>query len=129
MKDKYVLDSSIWISIERGDKNIIKIAEPMIQRNEVCLVDVIEAEVLRGTVSKNDYQKLSHAFSFFTRLTTSWDQVALLAFKIAKKGFMPPLIDIYIANAVVENNKTLISQDKHFFYIQKVVPLKLVLVK
>ncbi len=129
MKDKYVLDSSVWISIERGDTNVLKLVEPMILKNEVCLVDVIAAEVLRGALSINDYRKLHHSFSFFTKLTTDWDRVALMAFQIARKGFMPPLIDVYIANAVVENNKTLVSQDKHFCYIKKVVPLKLMLVK
>lgn len=129
MRDKYVLDSSVWISMERGDAGILRVVEPMIQKNEVCLVDVIKAEVLRGALSAKGYRKLHHAFSFFTELGISWDRVASMAFKIARKGFMPPLIDIYIAAAVIENGKVLVSQDRHFRLIQKAVPLRLILLK
>ena len=127
MKDKYVFDSSVWIALERGDKRVLKIAEPMIRKNQVCLVDVIEAEVLRGARSNKDYNKLSEAFSYFSSLSTSWGRVAKLAFRVAKKGFMPPLIDLYIASAVLENKRVLCTQDKHFQHIKKVVPLKLIM--
>lgn len=129
MKDKYVLDSSVWIALERNDKKILKIVEPLIKKNQVCLVDVIEAEVLRGAVSQKDFEKILDAFSCFTKLTANWSDVGRLAFNIAKKGFMPPLIDIYISTAVLANKKVLITQDKHFLHIKKVLSLQVVVIQ
>ena len=55
MKDKYVLDSCLWIEIERKNKGVLSEVQPLINRNEVCLVDVIVAEVLRGVKTRKDY--------------------------------------------------------------------------
>src|SRR3990167_8987418 len=122
MKDKYVLDSCLWIEIERKNKGVLSEAQPLINRNEVCLVDVIVAEVLRGVKTRKDYLKLKDAFSHFVQLSTSWDRVAKLAFQVSRKGFQPPLVDLYIAQCVLENGKTLLTQDKHFLEITKVHP-------
>lgn len=127
MKDRYVLDSSIWISLERGEKKVKQLVEPLIQKNQVCLVDVIEAEVLRGAVSQKDYNTLKEAFSYFEKLTTNWNSVAEIAFLMGRKGYMPPLIDVYIANAVMENKKTLVTHDKHFLHIEKILKIKLLM--
>lgn len=120
MKDRYALDSCIWIEIERGNPKILSAVQPLIDKNEVCLVDVIVAEVLRGTKTRKDYLKLKEAFSHFVQLSTTWEEVAELAFEVSRKGFQPPLIDLYIAQCVLENGKTLITQDKHFPQIAKV---------
>lgn len=128
MKDKFVLDSSVWISLERSDFAIQKIVGPMISNNQICLVDIITAEVLRGVLTKKDFDKLSNAFSSFTTISTDWHRVAELAFRVAKKGFMPPLVDIYIAQSVFENKKTLVTQDKHFKDIQKSILLDIMFV-
>ena len=120
MTDKYVLDSSIWIEIERKNPVVMEIVNPHIEKNEVCLVDVIVAEVLRGTKTRKDFVKLKNDFSFFNCLTASWTEVADLAFRVSRKGHHPPLIDLYIAHCVRQNRKTLITQDKHFSQIAAV---------
>ena len=125
MKDRYVFDSSIWIEMERGNHSILQFAEPILRKNQVCLVDVIAVEVLRGTRSRRDFQKLKAAFADFVQLTTRWEAVAELAFKMARSGFQPPLIDLYIAQAVMENRKILVTQDKHFKQMASRIPLKI----
>lgn len=124
MKDKFVFDSSIWIEIERKNQKILQMAEPLIQKNQVCLIDVIIVELLRGTRSKKDFNNLKRTFLDFNVLSTTWDLVAELAFTLGRKGVNPPLIDIYIAQCVMENNRTLITQDKHFAQINSVRPLE-----
>jgi predicted nucleic acid-binding protein len=127
MKDKYVLDSSVWIEIERKNPTVISLTQPWIDKNEICIVDVTIAEILRGAKTRRDFQLLNAAFNDFPRISTDWDAVADLAFRVAKKGFHPPLIDLYIAQSVWENNKTLVSHDRHFQHIAKVCPLKFIL--
>lgn len=126
-KDKYVLDSSIWVEIHRNNQKILTIVQPLIDRSEICMVDVITAEVLRGARGPKDYQRLKQIFSDFPEIQTHWDAVAKLAFRMAQKGFHPPLIDLYIAQTSREQGKTLITQDKHFPQIAKIQPFPIVL--
>lgn len=125
MKDKYILDSSVWIQLERGAKAVCEAVIPLIQNNRVALVDVIVAEVLRGTKTRKDFQTLKEAFLNFRWLKTSWDNTAKLAFDMAQKGYHPPLVDLYIAQCVMENKGILITQDKHFSQIARFNPLKM----
>lgn len=120
MKDRYVLDSCIWIDIHRQNEKILSRVQPLIDNNEICLVDVIAVEVLRGTRTPQEYRQLKAAFLDFPVITTRWEKVGDLAFAVAQAHFQPPLIDLYIAQAVLENDKTLITRDKHFPQIVKV---------
>ncbi len=120
MKDKYVLDSCIWIELERKNPVISERVLPLIEKNQVCLVDVIVAEVLRGVKSQKDFNHLKESFSNFNQLSTPWSAVAKLPFQVSRKGFHPPLVDLYIAQCVFENKRTLITQDKHFDSIARV---------
>lgn len=124
MKDKYILDSSIWIELERKTPLVCEKVIPLIQKNRVCLVDVIVAEVLRGTKTNRDFQTLKKTFQSFRWLATRWETVAILAFEVAQRGYNPPLIDLYIAQCAIENKKILVTQDKHFAHIAHVAPLK-----
>lgn len=124
MKDKYILDSSIWIELERHNEAILRAVRPLIQKNRVCLADVIVAEVLRGTKTRKDFQTLKKAFQNFRWLHARWEEVADLGFRVAQKGYHPPLIDLYIAQCAMENRCILITQDRHFDPIAKAIPLK-----
>ncbi|MBI3541115.1 MAG: PIN domain-containing protein [Deltaproteobacteria bacterium] len=123
MKDKYVLDSCIWIEIQRGNNKILSEVQPHIDRNEICMIDIIKAEVLRGTRTRKDYESLKRVFDDFPMLSTTWDRVAELAFEVGRHHFQPPLVDLYIAQAVSETKRTLVTQDKHFPKISKIRPL------
>ena len=125
MKDKVLFDSSIWIEIERKNPAILNRAIPLIQKNQVVLADVIMAEVLRGCKTEKDFKKLHAAFLDFTNLSASWEEVAWLAFQLRLKGFLPPLIDCYIALCATRYGKILVTEDKHFLSIQKLINLKL----
>ena len=127
MKDRYVLDSSIWIELERGNPAISTLVQPFIDRNEVCVVDLIVAELLRGTKSRRDFDRLESAFADFVWLSADWERVAETAFRVARKGLNPPLTDLYIAQSVHDNDKVIVTQDKHFKQIAGVLPFKFVL--
>ncbi len=127
MIDSVVFDSSVWIQLERQDKKVTRLVQPYIDTNQVCLVDIIVAEVLRGVKTKEDFDTLKEVFSSFTLLRGDWTTVAEAAFLLARKGLWPPLADIYIAVCVNEAEVTLISTDRDFVRIQKVIPIKLML--
>ena len=122
MKDKYILDSTVWIQIQRGDQALIEQVDPLIQANQVCMVDLIIAELLRGTRTKKDYDRLHNTFLDFPIYGTSWERVAALGYEVGRKGLSPPLTDLYIAQVAMDHDKTLMSHDKHFRQITKIVP-------
>ena|SRR3990167_788319 len=119
MIGKYILDTSIWIEIERKNPKIQKLVIPLIESNKVVLVDLIIAELLRGVRNVDDYDKLKKELLSFEILTSNWLDVSLLAFEVARRGHNPPLADLYIATCALENNRILITQDRDFLEIQK----------
>jgi predicted nucleic acid-binding protein len=123
MKNTYLLDSSIWISLERKVPHVVDLVTPWIKDNAICIADVIIAELLRGVATRKDYRKLAKALGDFPQLNTQWSRVAALAFEVARKGFHPPLIDLYIAHCALADRKTLVTQDTHFLHIAECTPL------
>ncbi len=128
MKDKFILDSSIWIDLHRDQPAVRAVVDPMIAHNQVCLVDVIVAEVVRGATSRRDYSTLLAAFSDFVWLSTQWERVAELAFQVGRAGFQPPLIDLYIAQCAIETKRTVVTRDRHFRQLSTVTPLRVIMV-
>lgn len=124
----FVLDSSIWIELERENPKIIKIVSPLIKNDQIVLVDLIAAEVLRGLSKESDFLALQGAFSAFPCLSASWWDVARIANRLRRSGYNPPLTDIYIAQAVAGGGATLITQDAHFKGIRAAVKFKFRLV-
>ena len=119
MTDKYpyVLDSSIWVEIDRKNPRVTKRASQLLMKNRVCMIDLIVAELLRGTCTKADYIGLKVRLLSFELVSTTWLAVGELGYQVAKAGFQPPLADLYIAQCCIEHNKILITQDKHFKHL------------
>lgn len=128
MKDKYIVDSSVWIELERGNAAVRSVLDPLIARNAVCVVDVIVVELLRGTKTPKDFLRLQRAFADFVQLSAQWSDVAELAFVVARRGYYPPLIDVYIAQCALAHRKAIITQDRHFAQIARVRPFELMMV-
>lgn len=124
MTDKYLVDSSIWIEFARGKNNFQEILTSLVDEDKIVMLDLIVAEVLRGAFNSKEYNKLLHLFLNFPIISSDWLDVAELAFLVARKGFNPPLADIYIANSVIENSLTLITKDRHFTSISSVKKFK-----
>lgn len=121
----YLLDSSIWIDIERKKADLIEKASKLILTHKVCLCDLIVAELLRGVRTDSDYLGLKLRLESFPIYTANWNQVAKLAYKVAKAGFNPPLTDLYIAECAINNKKILVTRDSDFKQIYQVQKFKL----
>lgn len=117
---KYVLDSCIWIKAAHGQAKVLATIQPWIQADQVAMVDLIMAEVLREVRSQKDFNQRKQEFLSFPQLSTPWEKVAHLAFQVRQRGFHPPLADLYIAQCMIDHKKTLVTQDKDFVAIAKV---------
>jgi len=122
MKDKYqyVLDSSVWVEIDRGNEQITKRVRPLLNKNRICMVDLIIAELLRGVRREIELEGLALRLSAFEVISADWLSVGKLGYDVARAGFNPPLADLYIAQSCIKSKKTLITQDRHFEEIKKV---------
>ena len=89
------------------------------------MVDLIVAELLRGARSQLDYEGLRLRLSSFEIISTTWSEVGRLGFLVSRKGFSPPLADLYIAQCAIEHDKIIVTQDRHFSQITKVKSFKL----
>ncbi len=119
-KSPYVLDSSIWIELERKNQSISELILPFIKKNQICVVDLILAEVLRGVKDEKGFRVLKKAFMEFPLIGTSWIRVSKLAFEVRANGFQPPLTDLYIAQCMIDHKKKLFTRDGDFINIQRV---------
>lgn len=61
-------------------------------------------------------------------VSTSWLDVAKLAFDVSRRGHNPPLADLYIANCAIKNKLSLITRDRHFQMISAVNKISLKLI-
>ena len=114
-----VLDTSIVIEIEKGNKGVIDRLEELGRDSEgnLALTSAVYAEVLYGFVA---IEKREHGEEFLKTFDVldfdkkSARAFALLKHALEKKGTIIPLFDIITASIVIAKNATLISSDKHF---------------
>lgn len=125
---KVLVDTSVWVSFFRGSSSVFtdRLAE-LLQKNGVCITSIIRAELLSGTRNESEYRALAHTLSAVDRLsetTDFWDHVALYRFQLARRGVQPSLVDLSIAVMAHEHRCFLLTEDKAFRTIARIVPFE-----
>ena len=123
-KSRYLVDSSLWVDLERGRDPAARKLTALIEKNVVCLADIIVAELLRGVRTDADYRGLKLRLLSFQIVQTSWVEVGALGYSVRKAGHSPPLADLYIAQCAISFGKTVVTSDRHFEEIASVSKLK-----
>ena len=119
-----VLDTSILIEIERKNTHILSKLEELRKQNadSVAITAPTYSEYLRGFIKKKPTQKenairdLAH-YLLLNTTRSSCIRCAELSGELEKAGTTITDMDIVIASIVLEQNGTIITQDKHFKYI------------
>ena len=78
---------------------------------------IIKAELLRGTRTKSEFDRLSDLLKGITYLPVPdefWERLAEFSFQLFRKGITVPLADTYIALLCLENKVAILHRDKHF---------------
>ena len=124
---RYIIDSSIWISLLRKDCNPelkVMIAE-IIENANVILICPVLTEILSGARNEFDFKRLSDKFSVFELLpevSEIWIATAKMQSELRNAGFQVPLMDTLIANYAIFYDCILIHNDKHYEIIDKRYP-------
>ena len=122
-------DTSVWIDFFRSAKSdhSQKLAD-YLEQDRVCIVQVIRAEILSGSKTEMEYEKIKEGLSALPLLDDFpgfWDAIARARFRLARKGFQASIPDLMIAVSAGHYGCGLFTLDKEFRQISTVVPFQL----
>jgi predicted nucleic acid-binding protein len=123
-----VIDTSAWVSFLRGDPPAVGRIDPMLAEGRAALTGPILAEVLSGASSLALFDRLKQLFAGVDHVSDSvdqWERAAEARFALARKGYQASLIDLTIALACVDGRHALLTRDRDFRAIRRVLPLEL----
>ena len=123
-KDRFLVDSSLWVDLERGRDPVQSKLSELVRKNVVCLADIIVAELLRGARTDVDFRGLKLRLEAFPIYQVAWRDVGALGYAVRRAGYSPPLADLYIAQCAVQFRKTVLTRDHHFREIASVRKFK-----
>ena len=128
--DKVIIDTSAWIESFRpqSENTFINLVKDLILKGRILVPGIIKTELLRGTKTEKEYDRLNDLLKGLEYLPVSdnfWERLSRFSFSLFRKGVTVPLIDTYIALLSIENNVSILHRDKHFDLIAEKVPLKI----
>jgi predicted nucleic acid-binding protein len=124
-----VIDSSIWVDFLRSETSaaLRRQTKAILIGHDRFICEPIAFELLRA-VPKRDRARTEALLATVPMLPTPgdlWSSARMLGQKCVDKGFLPPAIDLLIAQVCLHHNVVIITFDVHFQKIAGVSPLKL----
>jgi len=114
-----LIDTSVWILVLR--KSPLPVArnevEHLLAENRVAIVPMIRLELLGGTKSLNEFNRLKNRLDALHLIPideASWEAAAQLSFELRQRGKVIPYTDILIGSAAILAKCLLLHADKHF---------------
>lgn len=127
-----LVDSCVWIDLLRGAPT------PAVRRlqavqaagtPEVCISSVIYFEVLRGITADGVRQRVQRQFDALERrdfTSGGFDRLVTLSHYAGRLGVtLPKLGDWLIVKTVLDHSLTLLTSDRDFYRLQRVVEFPL----
>lgn len=116
-----LIDSSVWIDFYRGKATpeVSKLGHLVWRGGQVVVGDLILAEVLQGSKSDGEFQKISNELSLFTQITISDTDCAIQSAYnyrslLAKGITVRKTIDTLIATRCIIDDIPLLYSDRDF---------------
>lgn len=123
----YVLiDTSVWISFFKGSSSA-KVLFPLLESNQVCVNDLILAEL----IPLLNHKKEDHLIDIFhsvenIELKINWSQIIQMQTMNLRNGLNKVGIsDLIIAQNAIDHQIPLLSFDKHFKLMSGSIGLQL----
>lgn len=115
----FVLDSNVYIEIERNNDKIINELSKLNLLGKVSITSPTYSEIYDGLLKgrKDELKNKLESLNEVTLLNTTKNSSKLFAeikHSLEKSGKMIPLFDILIASIVIGNDMTLLTMDEHF---------------
>ncbi len=122
-----VVDTSVWIDYFNGDS--FPTVDNALKEGAVLLSPVVLAELLSAklnTSARKQFLSFLEELKFIECGFSHWVRVGELRYLFARKGITISTPDAHIAQVCIDEGCSLISRDKIFLQMSKVVKLKLV---
>ncbi len=120
MKNRILVDTTIWIEFFRGRSRAGDRLEILLMDNFVCTCGMVMFEVLQGIRSEGEKSKiltLLAGLPYIEMTKALWQSAAVLSTSLKKSGVSLPLSDIFIATIAIENDLSVFTIDNHFAQI------------
>ena len=117
-----IADTNVIIDFWRQPTD--QVAE-VFAREQIATCGVIQTELLRGSQSETDFERIQLALADFIYLDFAqddWPSLARLLIQLKQHGVMVPFQDAMIACLALKYRCSIWTHDKHFLLIQQVVP-------
>ena len=121
-----LVDTSVWIDGFHGGK-FSGVIKNLIDRCEICINDLILSELIPSIRVRKE-KELENLLYLLPRvpMQIDWNGIVSIQTENLKNGInRVGLPDIMIAQNAMQNGVQLLSMDKHFELMAKVVPLQL----
>jgi len=116
--NRILIDTSIWVDYFRGREiRLADAVDRLLESDRVVTLEIIEAELLRGAKTEKEIDFLKNHFSAIPILempSDSWREVGLFSYRLARKGYLPALVDTFIALASINSDIPLFTRDRDF---------------
>ena len=126
--NRAVIDSSAWIGFFRGDGAAVRRIDPLLVDGTAAVTGPILAEVLSGAATRAEFEYLRELFQGLDRLfdpPNLWDRVAESRFALARRGHQAAVVDLSIAITCHEARDRLVTRDRDFRAIARVIPVEI----
>jgi hypothetical protein len=123
-----VVDTSVWVDFLRGEAKAVARLDPLLADGAVAVTGPIRAEILSGSSSSAQYERLRQLFDGLVAVPDPhalWERVAEYRFALARGGFQAEIVDLAIAVAAFAGGLRLLTRDRDFQRIRTVVPIEL----
>lgn len=117
MKQKIIVDTSVWIEYFRNNEAIVKTINEGLDNNTIYIAGPIIAELLQGAKNDKELSLLSKYIDAVPCLECEmkdWADAGCISFSLRKTGITIPLTDIIIYSIARNNNAAIFTRDKHF---------------
>jgi predicted nucleic acid-binding protein len=122
-----LVDASAWIDFFRGIPAAVSRIDPLLADGRVSLAGPVYAELLSGVRSQAEFELLGtllRSLEWIAEPLDVWDQVARARFLLARQGHQAATMDVVIAVDAVSRGQALLTRDRDFLPIARVLPLK-----
>jgi predicted nucleic acid-binding protein len=122
-----IIDSSAWVDYLRGDPAAVERVSRSVREGLAAITGPIAAEVLSGARSTGEYRLLEgllEGLEWVADGESLWQRVALHRFTLARQGFRAGLIDLAVAVTALDAGRRLLTRDRGFERIRKVIPIE-----
>ncbi|OHD63873.1 MAG: hypothetical protein A2176_09880 [Spirochaetes bacterium RBG_13_51_14] len=117
-----LVDTSVLIDYFRNKDTVV---DSLLETEELATCGIVLAELLHGVRSDNEKTEVSEAIADFNWIAIGdslWRKVGENLNLIKKGGLTIPFQDAVIATICITNDLFLLTNDKHFEDIGKILP-------